>query len=348
MTEPSKDDDLVIRPAGVWDTRSPLIQFNRRNHELNQSYYSTLLAVTSLQSSARTFDPTTAATQLFPHRKSHSVANRVWRAFKKSFPSDFDGSRPSLTVESVIDSTRLSIAAITEHAIVKNVALFETFAQCWALNYLLARLESGDLLSKRERRLASAFSPVNNRRVPGCPEIFAAIPCIQEALAKVPHLKTHPHTGDSIEDPLTSQLDAFTVIGFWREWRNQLIHRSGIVSTWFFNKHGPVWDDMQDLSPTNKELEKGRRLPLDDSAFRAVTAVHSQAARKLRDILVTVSGERCGHVLAPKSVWNKGRMPSEMLPESLPLMLMRGDHEPSLLWATDDAYRRRKLHQLKA
>ncbi len=342
----NENEDIVIRPSGVWDTRSPLIQFNRHNHDLNQAYYSTLLAVTGVQSAGNDLGPSTAASELFPHQKSHSVARRAWPAFKRSFPSQFDGSRRLLTVEDVQKTTRLSIAAITEHAIVKYGALFETFAQCWALNYLLARLESGEGLTQKERSLIHEFSPVQSTRVPGWPAIFKAIPRIRTELNQVPHLKTDPRTGEPVDAPLTPALNAFTVIGFWREWRNSLVHRSGIVSTWFFNEHGPVWDELQDLAPTNKGLDIGHKLPLDDSTFRAVAAVHARAAKSLRDILVEVSGERRGHVLAPKPSWKSGRMPPEMVPDRLPPLLLRGDHEPSFLWSTDKAYRQRKRTKL--
>ncbi len=342
----NENEEIVIRPSGVWNTRSPLIQFNRHNHDLNQAYYSTLLAITGVQSAGNKLGPSAAASDLFPHKTSHSVARRAWSAFKRSFPSQFDGSRRPLTVEDVQKTTRLAIAAITEHTIVKCGALFESFAQCWALNYLLARLESGEALTQKERSLIHEFSPVQSTRVPGWPAIFKAIPGICTELSRVPHLKTDPRTGEAVDAPLTPVLNAFTVIGFWREWRNSLVHRSGVVSTWFFNVHGPVWEELQDLAPTNKDLDIGHKLPLDDSTFRAVAAVHARAAKSRRDILVKVSGERRGHVLAPKPSWKSGRMPPEMMPDRLPPLLLRGDHESSLLWSTDEVFRKRMRMKL--
>jgi len=41
---------IIIRPSGVWDTRSPLIAFNKNNHYINQVYYSSILAITRVQS----------------------------------------------------------------------------------------------------------------------------------------------------------------------------------------------------------------------------------------------------------------------------------------------------------
>ena len=348
-------NNIIIRSSGIWNTRSPLIVFNRNNHYINQVYYSSILAITKVQSECNDFELTSPASQIFPNKKKQPIARRAWPAFKRSFPSSLDGSRTPPTVADVQNISRISIRALTEYSIIKYGALFESFAQCWALNFLLARLESGISLTRKERELGQKFAPVNKRHhvqrhhVPGWPEICQNLPQIREVLIKEPHIKTDPRTGATIDEPITPQLNAFSVIGFWRDWRNSLVHKAGMVSSRFFNRNAEVWNELQDLFPTNIDLKAGVRLSLDNLTFRAVTAVHSRAAKALRDILVTVSSERRGHVNAPNKAWDyeSGPMPPEMLPDFDPPMLMEGDHQASFLWATDESFREKKRKEFK-
>jgi len=161
---------------------------------------------------------------------------------------------------------------------------------------------------------------------------------------KVPHVKTDPRAGVNINEPITPVLNAFSVIGFWRDWRNSLVHKSGLVSGRFFDRNVEVRNDLQDLFPTNIEFKAGERLPINNLTFRAVTAVHSRAAKELRDIIVKISNERRGHVNAPNKAWNyeSGPMPPEMLPDRPPPILMEGDHQASFLWTTNKSFRDQK------
>lgn len=345
---PSRFIGIIIRPSGVWDTRSPLICFNKNNHFINQIYYSSILAITRVQSECKNLDSNSPASIAYSHKKQHPIARSAWSAFTRSFPSNLDGSRTPPIVLDIEKINHISIRAITEHAIIKCGALFESYAQCWALNFLLARLESGALLTRKEQELSQQFAPINKRHhVPGWPAICTAIPSIYETLTKEPHVKTDPRTGVNVNELITPTLNAFSVINFWRDWRNSIVHNAGMVSNQFYDRNSKVWNDLQELFPAHIELKAGDRLPINDLAFRAVTAVHSRAANALREMLVKVSNERRGHVNAPNKAWDykKGRMPPEMLPNRLPSMLMDGDHQASFLWATDESFRERKRNE---
>jgi len=344
MTQYS-DKTIIIRPSGVWDTRSPLIKFNQNNHYINQIYYSSILSFTKVQVECSDFDENTLASTFFCHRKKSNLARNVWSAFKKSFPSDIKGNRNPPIISDVQRISYLSVHAVTEYALIKYGALFESYAQCWALNYLLSRLENGFLLTKKESDLVQMFSPRNKRNnfIPGWRHIYKSIPIIYDLLSDEPHIKTNPFTKKEVNEPINSKTNAFTVINLWRDWRNSIVHQSGMINERFYNKNKQVWTDMQKLFPKNIELLKGERLPCDHTTFRAVTTVHSRAAKAMRDLLVKTSNERRGHVHAPGKAWNykQGLMPPEKIPDKLPPMLMKGDHNSSFLWATDNSYRRK-------
>lgn len=157
-------NSIIIRPSGVWDTRSPLIVFNKNNHYINQVYYSSILAITRVQSECDNIELESPASKVFSHKKKHPIARRAWPAFKRSFSSSLDGSRIPPTVADIQKISRISIRAITEHLIIKYGALFESFAQCWALNFLLARLESGASLTQKERKLGQKFAPIHKKK----------------------------------------------------------------------------------------------------------------------------------------------------------------------------------------
>lgn len=340
-----EEKTIIIRSSGIWDTRSPLIHLIKSNHYINQIYYSSILSITKVESEFSDQKNTSLASEVYSHKKKHSLAKRVWPAFKRSFPSSFDGTRLPPNVGDLKNINKASIRALTEYSLIKYGALFESYAQCWALNYLLARLESEEILTRKERELSKKFAPLNKKHhVPGWPAICKNLPIIKEILVKAPHMKTNPKNGIIIEEPVTPNLNAFNVINFWRDWRNSLVHKSGMVSGRFLNRNKIIMQELQELFPTNAELRAGYPLPIDHYTFRAVTAVHMQAAKAMRDTLVNISNERRGHVNAPKKAWNydKGPMPPELLPDSPPPLLMEGDHRDSYLWATDASFRKTK------
>lgn len=325
------DAITVIRPPEIWDTRSPLIQLNRMTHDLGQAYWSTLLALSVVRDACKRTDPPTDGRSAFAHR-DNSAFRRTWEQFARSFPSNFDGTRSPITAKHLRKSVKLAIPAITEHAIVKSSSLFESFAQCWALNYLLARLEASQRPTKRELTLIREFSPLTSGHVPGWPRIVHAIPLLKHELSRISHVKVDPRTGATADAPLSEELNAFAVISFWRKWRNALVHGSGDVTPAFWDEHATIWTALCAIVPSAR-LGVGRKLPLNENIYRSVASVHAHAARRMRVVLMDASGDHRGHVLAPGPRWPAHRLPPEKVPAQLPAMLMPGDHEPSVKYA---------------
>ena len=233
-------------------------------------------------------------------------------------------------------SVDLAVTAITEHAIIKSSSLFESYAQCWALNYILARLETPAQLTAGELTLAREFSPLTSKHLPGWPKIVRSIPLLETELKSISHVKVDPRTGAIANAPLSNQLDALVVISFWRDWRNALVHRSGYVTKAFVAEHAAVWKALCAIVPSGR-LRVGQALPVNERIYRSVEIVHTHTARRMRTILMDMSGDRRGHVLAPGARWPTDRLPPDKLPAELPPMLMPGDHEASLHYATGAA-----------
>lgn len=325
----------IVRPPEVWDTRSPLIQLNRLTHDLGQAYWSTLLALSVVRDASKRADPPADGRSAFAHR-DNSPFRRTWEQFTRSFPSNFDGTRSAITAKHVHKSVKLAGAAISEHSIVKSSAQFESFAQCWALNYILARLESSQRLTKGQLALIREFSPLTSRHVPGWPRMVHVIPLLKSELETISHVRVDPRTGATANGPLSEQLNAFVVISFWRKWRNTLVHGSGSVTPEFWDQNAAIWSALCEIVPSAR-LGVGRKLPLNEYIYRSVASVHAHAARRMRTVLMDVSGDRRGHVLAPGPRWPSDRLPPDKVPTRLPAMLMPGDHEPSVKYATGSA-----------
>jgi hypothetical protein len=103
------------------------------------------------------------------------------------------GLRREPTVEVALRSLQQSIASLTEYATVSYCGLFETYIQCWALNFLLAELENGKGWTVEERALAQKFSPLVSTHLPSFYDV-CALP-IEQTLRTVPHVFVNPRTG---------------------------------------------------------------------------------------------------------------------------------------------------------
>jgi hypothetical protein len=331
--------DIVIRPSGVWDTRAPLFQYIVHHRSENQLYYALVLGISRLIYDARDFEPHESASQFFQPKQTGRMAKRAWASYRNSFPQIEDGHRPEPTVQHALISLNSTLPSVTEYAIVSYCGLFETYIQCWALNYLLAKLECADRWTPQESRLASRFSPLSSTPLPSFYQICDGIPIIKEELRQVPHVLADPTTGKTIDAPILPHLNAYETVSFWRDWRNLLVHGSGIVNSRFHNRHAEFWCEFKQVFPHIPDFRIGKRLSLNDGTFRALTTAHYRAARALRNVLVDASGSRRGHVRAPGPTSESGRVSPEEVPDRPPPMLMYGDHEPSYRWTIDANFR---------
>lgn len=319
---------IILRPAEVWDTRAPFGVFLRAHQRVNQRYYALLLASEKLRKECQRSVPYARVKDLLGLDSPNDSASRAYGRLLNSFPATGKQVHVAPLVKDLLPVLGDTEAAITEHAITSYCGLFEQYVQCWALNYLLALLESGVSLDGGAKRLAHAFHPLRRRALPGLPEIIAALPIVRTELLKAPHVFTHYGTGDSVSAPISPNLTAFATILFWRRWRNLLVHNAGIVTSEFETEHRMFWREFRSVYPVIPELVAGTTLHLNQDTFRPFATAHYKAAHHLYELLVRVSEGRRGHALAPNSPVEN--MAPEEYPSVLPPLLLPGDHAPSL------------------
>ena len=289
--------DLVIRPSGIWDTRVPFHSFLREHKRENEIFHSLMLSIGRISSDAYAAKETASAKALFQPKKSGLASALSWKSYKYGWRMAGNDGDP--TAQHARHSLKLAVAAVTEQAIVSLCGYFETFCQCWALNMLLARLEAGHQWSAAERKLARQFWPVGpSRYLPSFHHISRAFPVIQQELAVLPHVFTDLRTGLEVTTPATPLLNAHNAVLFWRDWRNLLVHGSGLVNEHFAAKQRRYFNESHAGFPIG-ELVVGRRLPLAHQSVPSCGNDSLSRRPSIRGVLADESGLRRGHRAAP-------------------------------------------------
>ena len=331
--------DFVIRPSGVWNSRAPIFNYRLGHGRIQQAYGVAGLAFDRMRIEA-TVSPPESVRALFRvgwcQRHTQST-QYFWRMLRDATP----GREPS--VNAAVTQLSTALEAFAEIALLKLSSLFETFIQCWALNFLLGKLETGDAWTIAERRLAQRFWPLGSSgTIPSFPQILHAIPSVQEWLTCLPHI-TRRLTGEDVDEPIDSTLTALSVLLFWRAYRNLVVHSQGRVSNAFLRRHGVVAESLRRYFPHVPELRSGRRLIYTRPVVVAAATTHYKAAVFLSEQLVTLSGNRRGHgVVLTELV---GPISEDEERQKTPPLLTAGDHEASVRWLTDTVYRE-QVHSL--
>lgn len=274
MTE---EPPIIVRPSGVWNSRAPLNNYIQELRAIHRTKSILTLSIYALRHDARNSPDISRSGRQFLKRitKHEAVAGEAWLDYRKSFPrTGPNGPHPQPTISDLAGDTILALYDIRETSVVRLASLFEAYSQCWALNFLAGRLEAGLGLTARERRLADAFNPLSgNRPAPGWPQIVEAFPALESELKSLPHLFHHPETREPMAQPFSENLNALTVIFFWRAYRNLSVHAGRLVTTKFYTKYRLFFSEMMRGLDHIERLERGRRLPLHDDMFASMAAV---------------------------------------------------------------------------
>src|SRR5207247_6032449 len=193
---------------------------------------------------------------------------------------------PMPLAKDVASDLEQSLYDLRRQTILSYASAFETFAQCWTLNCLLSVIESGKGWSRAERGLAEAFSPAHGSdELPGLPRILNCCPFLGEGLSKVPAFVTKDSSNS--EDPVqvSGDVNALEAIRSWRAVRNLIVHRGGLISRRFLDRHGPFFQWLREHYPYMLPLEVGNGFLFYDDVVRAVFAVHVRAAGWMSDLL---------------------------------------------------------------
>jgi hypothetical protein len=220
---------------------------------------------------------------------------------------------------------------LKENTVISSYALFERYVNCWLLNYLLLKLESGLNWDPLEIGFAKQISPIHgSKSSPNLARMMSAVPALRNALCNL------NHDGTEISPEITAgtQFTAFDSISFWRHYRNCSVHNGGFCTPRFFAQQKQYW--LHCLRRYTRDEFKSRKpLPLSSELLIHCRITVYRAARALELGLETMSGGRRGHPWAPAPRPTEQSIPPN---DSSPL-LMAGDHELSLRWHADEEFR---------
>ena len=245
--------------------------------------------------------------------------------------NEFVVADPSCYAPRLGGSTAQSLFSAAEFALIKHVSLFESFVQCWALNYLLAKLEAKEPWSPAEQRLARRFWPIpNDAGAPSQPTILSAMPFAQTWLRQSSHVFRDRVASD--QTGLVNPLNALDVLAFWRAYRNVAIHRGGVVSARFLGRYYAIWERYRVEFPGLSQLRKGEQLRFSEELLVAVCTTQHKSASVLNEKLREMSGERRGTSARVRQGFKVAAGDSDR-------MLLPGDHHYSVAWTTDSIFR---------
>lgn len=333
---------LVIRPSGVWNTRAPHHFFLLQARLVQRDYSLLTLAIsrTKYEASHFTGEETPSVRAFMSPRGSGPVGYKAWRNYREWWRKDRGEPNGQPSMSDVARDLGSSLNTVRESAVVKIASHFELFGQCWALNMLLALLEAGGHWSASHQSLARELSPIHtpDRFPPGIPAILKAFPAERDELGQLSHIKTDPLSGADLDEPGTVKLNALAVILFWRDFRNLVVHRGGLISREFATEHGAVFEALrQPYEKFLRPLEPSTRLQLPDVVFYAMISTHHRAAKWLNRHLQQISGGRRGTIHLPESGLEEPVVFDPAV-RALP-MLLEGDHSDSLRWIRDACFR---------
>lgn len=328
---------IVVRPAGVWDSRAPFHTYLPLHREHLRTYTVLTQSIQKIRAECAQRPSERLSRAFFAAKKGGQLSDKMWYTYVRSrHVADATPPRPP-TLEQVRNDLGTAFWRLTAWAIISYSAMFETYVQCWFLNYALSKLEGGTLLTPGEASTTRRLSPLGERIIlPSFSRIVRTVAPLNSGLRSLAHIRTDPGTGKEVTAPVSERLNALRTIEFWRDYRNLLVHSSGMTSRRFFDRENEFVEELRSLMPEVPPLTVGHLIRLRDDSFRAMTSVHYNAAVWMNDELTKLSGGRRGHPFAPSQ---PPPDPWTDVPVSAPPLLVDGDHEPSLRWTKDVQFR---------
>lgn len=334
----------IIRPSGVWNARSPLHSYFLETSAISRDHALLTISVSRTRYDATHLEEgaTSSSSKFMRASDSGPVARKYWNQYRdywRRLTGSADG-QPS--IPDLERSLAPVVYAVREWALIRWVGAFEIFVQCWALNMLLAELESGRELSRSKWSLARQLSPVHTRRPPpGVPEILKCFPSVRRGLDALPHIFSNPVTREPIEEPIHPELTAYRSVLFWRAYRNLVVHGGGLVSGWFVDTYSKFFEAFREdyAEEVLRELEPRVRLQLPALIVPSVGTIHARAAIYLNEYLVERSVGTRGK-LNPPGVDEPDLLQLDLIS---PPLLREGDHSLSFKWVSDENWREQYL-----
>jgi hypothetical protein len=270
-----------------------------------------------------------------------ALAGRAWFSYRLSLLRQRPDELSKPTASDVVPDLESALFGLRRATLILYSSTFEQFAQCWALNYLLARLEAGLEWTRAHGNLAIGFFPVSaHEDLPGLPRIMQAIPCLEDGVSKLPTFVTFVDSDSEMPAPVEPEYNALKGIRFWRAVRNQAVHRNGVLSSAFARRHGPFIERLREQYPYMDPAADWNRIRLYDDVVRAMFVVHYRVAQWMSNELEAVSSGRRGHPNAPGPRAEATFVAGEV---NSPPMLIPSDHPLSYQRTVDSSLRTRIL-----
>jgi hypothetical protein len=308
-------DQLRHPNSGLWDTRAPYAFFLRKFESINRFYRATRIAYAITAHSCET--SSTGTGDLTTFLTEHAGPKGDRRDISKY-------ARYVQSVEQLNDDLNNHAAELNRITIVRLCSLFEEYTLCWVCNMLLAILESEKVKQLSDKQIRLAEDVAGRCRLPqgGVPAAIRVFGDAKVTLSSTARRRTHPQTGQAEE---AAKLDASAedVVEFWRQCRNILVHSDSQLSKEFVRRHTPVWDTLREDLRGVPALRRGAAIPLPPVLVTAAFTNHQRLALAMRDVLISFSGEKRGHVYAPGPF--RGPLPPDKMPEALPPLRAAGD-----------------------
>jgi hypothetical protein len=324
---------MVVRPSGIWNARAPFHTFLKVYKGQQRSYDMSTLCLESVS-----WGLPVARKDGRPLKEYLVVSdsNRSKRAWKSYAEAQVDRKPDGTLWEPIYGNARndvkMAYEVLKETIVISSYALFERYVNCWLLNYLLWKLESGLNWDSTESGFAKLISPINgSKSSPNLAKIMSAVPALKHALCKL------DHNGWEIppDSAVSPQFTGFDAITFWRHYRNCSVHNGGFCTPRFFAQQEQYWQHCLRPRFLRDEFKSRKPLPLSSELLRHCRLTVYRCARALELSLEAMSAGRRGHPWAPAPRPTESTSP----PKDSPPLLMAGDHELSLRWHTDEEFR---------
>ena len=323
--------EMVVRPSGIWDSRAPFHTFMKINKADSRAYEITRLCIERVTSDLPVAREAGKTLEEFIVPKT-DIARRAWRNYAKAqLRRNREGVIQKPAYGHMKHDLIMSNEILKFSTLVRSITLFESYLNCWLLNYLLCKLELDQALTESERKFAHLTSPVHGSGTPPNINMILREPVITNVLGD--KAGETEFAGKVGHDKYSLLDHAF----FWIHYRNCLVHNGGLCTPRTFNRHKEFWSDCMSEFARDR-FEERVPLTLSFELLHRCRFNIYQSAGRLEHSLKEKSRERRGHPWAP-SPFPSGD--DAIPPPDAPAMLIEGDHQLSMKWHTDAAFRER-------
>jgi len=218
---------MVVRPSGIWNSRAPFHTFMQINKANSRAYELTRLCLERIKSDIPAAREEGKTLEEFLGVKNNDISRRAWKNYTKAiYKRNGEGEIQNPAYGHTTHDLIMCNEILKFSTFVRSMTLFESYLNCWLLNYLLCKLELGQSLNRSETEFARQSSPVHGLGTPpNVAKILTTVTLVKTALGDI--FGNRPDTGDSEKSDDTNENRNFSLFDkmfFWVHYRNCIIH----------------------------------------------------------------------------------------------------------------------------